>query len=133
MLLRLLGSNVEGRLLYFRVALHDFYNLSFANQTIVDESTVCGHYHVHEVLTLEPSRAAGLLHQGTYVLAGSVLHEGAEYGPWRTTVGSIRKDGDTVSDKVQSILSSQLSRHHFRRSFLLWFLRPRRRLCFEEC
>mmetsp|Transcript_19015 Transcript_19015/g.44307 ORF Transcript_19015/g.44307 Transcript_19015/m.44307 type:complete len:531 (-) Transcript_19015:478-2070(-) len=99
-LLRFLGSDVEGRLLYFGVALHDFYNLSFADRTIVDESIVFGHYHVYEALTLEPAHASGILHQGTYVLAGSVLDKDVEYGPWRTTVGSIRNDGDTIADNV---------------------------------
>eukprot|EP00541_Cyclophora_tenuis_P018369 CAMPEP_0116545510 /NCGR_PEP_ID=MMETSP0397-20121206/2710_1 /TAXON_ID=216820 /ORGANISM="Cyclophora tenuis, Strain ECT3854" /LENGTH=134 /DNA_ID=CAMNT_0004069835 /DNA_START=134 /DNA_END=538 /DNA_ORIENTATION=- len=88
LLLKLLGAQVEGELLYFGSVLQDPYSITFADKTIVDESAVTGHHQVFSTLTRSATKVGGVLHRGTRALGGSNLVDGGgslaqEYGPFR--------------------------------------------------
>uniref|UniRef100_A0A7S1D378 Uncharacterized protein n=1 Tax=Cyclophora tenuis TaxID=216820 RepID=A0A7S1D378_CYCTE len=87
--LRFMGSKVEGRLLYHGgTALQDYFNLTFADKTVIDDGKVIGHSAVFKKLRYGPTRAAGLMQPGSMVIDGDSLDDGKEYGPWRLVRGS---------------------------------------------
>ena len=84
--IRFLGCSIEGDLIFLGSSLYNFPHITFADKTVVDEALVLGHQQVFSNLSILDTTLAGVLHQGTFPLPGSVLEPASEYGPWRTIV-----------------------------------------------
>jgi hypothetical protein len=82
---RIFGASIEGRALYFGNRMYDGPFLTVSNRTVSDGSQLCGHSTVYEHVKLGPTRVAGLLHEGTLVIANSRI-TAKETGPWRAAV-----------------------------------------------
>lgn len=56
--------------------------VNVSNRTVSDGGILCGHSIVYEVVTCGPVRVAGLVHEGTLVIANASITT-KESGPWR--------------------------------------------------
>jgi len=79
---RILGASIEGRALYFGARMYDGPWVNVSNRTVSDGGILCGHSIVYEVVTCGPVRVAGLVHEGTLVIANASITT-KESGPWR--------------------------------------------------
>jgi hypothetical protein len=82
---RLFGASIEGRTLYFGNRMYDGPFLTVSNRTVSDGTQLSGHSIVYEQVKLGPTRVAGLLHEGTLVIANARTTT-KETGPWRPAV-----------------------------------------------
>lgn len=87
--LKLLGANVEGHLLYFGFRVYDPAYITFTDRTISDGATIVGHYGLYNKLVLGPCHVSGLIHQQTFAMANTVV-TAEESGPGRALVPSGR-------------------------------------------
>ncbi|CAB9504037.1 Putative fatty-acid--CoA ligase FadD21 [Seminavis robusta] len=82
---RLFGSTIDGRALYFGNRMYDGPFLTVSNRTVSDGSQLCGHSIVYEQVKLGPTKVAGLVHEGTLVIANASITS-KHSGPWRPVV-----------------------------------------------
>lgn len=82
---RVFGASLEGRTLYFGTRIYDGPFLAVSNRTVSDGSLLCGHSIVYEQVTCGPTRVAGLLQEGTLVIANANI-TAKESDPWRPIV-----------------------------------------------
>jgi hypothetical protein len=87
-LMRFMGAEVKGELLYYGRSMHDFSNLIFEDKTIIDDCQLTGHYQVGNNLTIGPSHHAGLLHEGCFTVANTFMEGNVERGPWKAILGN---------------------------------------------
>ncbi|CAB9507546.1 D-alanine--D-alanyl carrier protein ligase [Seminavis robusta] len=79
-----LGSNVDGRLIYFGGLVDDFPRLSFADRCIIDSARlVAGHAGVRNQIHLGQTHLSGLVHPGSLALGNTQMNsdENVEVGP----------------------------------------------------
>ncbi|CAB9497127.1 D-alanine--D-alanyl carrier protein ligase [Seminavis robusta] len=76
---RFMGAEVEGDIWYFGHAIYEYGKIHLRN-TIVDNSSLNGHYMDGNGLFVADTYASGILHPGCFAVAGSVV-TGKENGP----------------------------------------------------
>lgn len=86
--LQFLGATVEGHEVIFNgLRVYDFWGLSIANKTVIDNALTLGHQVVYSDLQVGPMRLSGLYHSFSTTVIGS--HDDVtEKSPWRAYVGS---------------------------------------------
>ncbi|CAB9496884.1 D-alanine--D-alanyl carrier protein ligase [Seminavis robusta] len=102
---QLMGAEVNGDLWYFGHALYEYSRLHFQGGTIVDSSSLNGHYIDGNGLTVGDTYASGILHPGCFAVAGSVVDR-EENGPWKVFLTS---DG---LDSTEDLRRSHSTYHH---------------------
>jgi hypothetical protein len=90
---RLFGSIIEGRTLYFGNRMYDGPFLTVSNRTVSDGSYLCGHSIVFEQVRLAPTKVAGIVQEGTLVIANASI-TAKQTVPWRPVV---EKDSRTAT------------------------------------
>ncbi|CAB9522495.1 Putative fatty-acid--CoA ligase FadD21 [Seminavis robusta] len=107
--IRFMGAKVEGRLIFFADELYDAPHVTFSDKVVVDRCAVTAHSVVFDKLVVGPVHVAGIVHQGTLLVARTDMTGQVETGPNRFFVskGTVRhergyptsleiSDGDTV-------------------------------------
>ncbi|CAB9502592.1 non-ribosomal peptide synthetase [Seminavis robusta] len=79
---RLMGAEVDGELWYFGNTLYECGKLHYTGCTIIDGSSLNGHYIDGKGLTINDTYVSGVVHPGCFAVAGSVV-AGEENGPWK--------------------------------------------------
>ncbi|CAB9504316.1 D-alanine--D-alanyl carrier protein ligase [Seminavis robusta] len=93
---RFMGAEVDGDLWYFGNALFEYGKLHFQGCTIVDSSSLNGHYIDGSGLTINDTYVSGVMHPGCFAVAGSVLSGKEQHGPWKVFLSHA---GDGPGDK----------------------------------
>jgi hypothetical protein len=109
LLMRFMGAEVKGELLYYGRELHDFPHLIFDDKTIIDECQLTGHYQVGHDLTIGPSHHAGLLHEECFTVANTFMQGNVERGPWKAILGnaSVVTMGTTNMEETAATTKSE--------------------------
>eukprot|EP00540_Astrosyne_radiata_P023043 CAMPEP_0116851098 /NCGR_PEP_ID=MMETSP0418-20121206/16523_1 /TAXON_ID=1158023 /ORGANISM="Astrosyne radiata, Strain 13vi08-1A" /LENGTH=314 /DNA_ID=CAMNT_0004483061 /DNA_START=170 /DNA_END=1110 /DNA_ORIENTATION=+ len=102
-LLQLFGSEVEGRLLFLGEFAQDFLFLSFADETIVDNTIVTGHHQMYSTMTLQPTRVGGVVHASSRLLGGACVARNQEHGPFKFSASTTRNGQDGGSKTMGDI------------------------------
>ncbi|CAB9525429.1 7a-methyl-1,5-dioxo-octahydro-1H-inden-4-yl [Seminavis robusta] len=81
----IMGAEVNGDFWYFGNAIYEYSNLHIHGSTIVDSSSLNGHYIDGNGLTIDDTHISGVLHPGCFAVAGSKAS--GESGPWKVILG----------------------------------------------
>ncbi|CAB9529171.1 non-ribosomal peptide synthetase [Seminavis robusta] len=81
---RFMGADVEADFWYFGHAIYEYRKLHVHGgcSTIVDSSSLNGHYVDGGGLTIGDCHVSGVVHPGCFAIAGSIV-AGEENGPWK--------------------------------------------------
>ncbi|CAB9531017.1 unknown protein [Seminavis robusta] len=83
---RIMGAEVNGDFWYFGNAIYEYNKLHIHGSTIVDSSSLNGHYMDGNGLTIDDTCIFGVLHPGCFAVAGSIAS--GENGPWKVILGN---------------------------------------------
>ena len=110
-LARLMGATVEGRVLYFGERIYDFPLITLGDRTVIDNALVVGHSIDYGQLTFGHTHVHGLVHERTFVMAGSSTAGRDESGPWHAMTNADRTSEPPT--RRSSTLMSMLSQSAF--------------------
>ncbi|CAB9504321.1 D-alanine--D-alanyl carrier protein ligase [Seminavis robusta] len=77
-----MGAEVDGELWYFGNTLYEYGKLHFHGCTVIDGSSLNGHYIDGKGLTINDTYVSGVVHPGCFAVAGSKVAR-EENGPWK--------------------------------------------------
>ena len=103
--LKLMGSEVDGKVWYFGNSLHDFEKLHFIGRVIVDDSHLAGHFVVQGNLTIDDTYVRGLVHPGGYAYGGASISD-AEHSPYTVFHATGPKKGNDESTSTDRLSSA---------------------------
>ena len=63
----ILGGNFEGRAILLLRNAYDYPFITFADETIISNSDVNGHFVISNDINLGPSHISGVVHDGAYI------------------------------------------------------------------
>uniref|UniRef100_A0A7S1YHU0 Uncharacterized protein n=1 Tax=Grammatophora oceanica TaxID=210454 RepID=A0A7S1YHU0_9STRA len=87
-------------MLFFGNRMYDFHALVFRDKTIVDGCHINGHYQIGSKLVIDKSIQVGVLHDGCFTMAGTVMKGSSqtETGPWRAMFPSLAHAAEDVKE-----------------------------------
>ncbi|CAB9520011.1 D-alanine--D-alanyl carrier protein ligase [Seminavis robusta] len=88
---RFMGAEVDGCLWYFGHAIYEYGKLHIQGSTVVDSSSLNGHYIDGNGLMIDDTYVSGVVHSGCFAVAGSVL-SGKENGPGKVCLSNVGSD-----------------------------------------
>ncbi|CAB9521221.1 unknown protein [Seminavis robusta] len=94
---RFMGAEVDGELWYFGNTLYECGKLHFKGCTVIDSSSLNGHYIDGKGLTINDTYVSGVVHPGCFAVAGSVV-AGEENGPWKVFLNN--NNNHTAADSA---------------------------------
>ncbi|CAB9513800.1 D-alanine--D-alanyl carrier protein ligase [Seminavis robusta] len=86
-----MGAKVDDDLWYFGHAIYEYRKLHFKGSTVVDSSSLNGHYIDGNGLMIKDTYVSGVVHPGCFAVAGSVT-PGKENGPGKVFLSNVGID-----------------------------------------